>query len=371
MAFAVPLSSSPQPNILIVDDTPDNLRILSDMLSLQGYEVRKALSGNMALKSIQALHPDLILLDIMMPGIDGYEVCRRLKANPATLQIPIIFLSALNATEEKVKAFKLGAADYVTKPFQFEEIVARIEHQLHLCRLQQQLAAQNALLEAEKSKAEALLLNILPEPIVAQLRDHPHLGQLDLAHSANQVILAQFFPTATILFADIANFTDFATQVSPRTLVSLLNQIFSQFDHLADRYHLEKIKTIGDAYMVAGGIPVPQNDHAQAIAQMAIEMQTVITHFKTTTGKSFQLRIGINTGPVIAGILGIKKFSYDLWGDAVNIASRMEFHGEPGRIQVSETTYEMLKDEYVFSPRGMVHVKGKGMMQTYWLLGKR
>lgn len=372
--------SSPLQNILIVDDTPQNLRILSDVLSRRGYEVRQSISGEMALISVQTRRPDLILLDIMMPGMDGYEVCKQLKADPQTRQIPIIFLSALNATEEKVKAFTMGAADYVTKPFQFEEIVVRIEHQLRLRQLQQQLADKNQLLEAEKHKADELLRNILPEAIANKLKAQAGRHRPEdfgeelaegLAEGLEGVPLADFFDSATILFADIVNFTAFATRVQPKVLVKSLNQIFSRFDRLADIYGLEKIKTIGDAYMVAGGIPVTRPDHAEAIAMMALEMQSAIEDFRMITGAPFQLRIGINTGPVIAGVIGYKKFSYDLWGDAVNVASRMESQGEPGRIQVTETTYDQLRHRYCFEARGSIDVKGKGSMKTYWLLSRQ
>lgn len=364
----LPPTGDSSQSILIVDDTPENLRILSDVLGQRGYEVRQAISGGMALVSVQTLLPDLILLDIMMPEMDGYEVCRRLKDDPLTRKVPIIFLSALSATEEKVRAFALGASDYVTKPFHFEEIVARIEHQLKIRQLQRQLAEQNQLLSAEKKKAEDLLRNILPEAIADKLKDQPNI---EMVQNAQGIPLAESFESATILFADIVNFTRMTEQVPPRQLVRYLNQIFSRFDQLTEKYKLEKIKTIGDAYMVAGGIPVEREDHAEAIAAMALDMQKVISQFEIRSGTPFQLRIGINTGPVIAGVIGIKKFSYDLWGDAVNVASRMESQGEPGRIQVTESSYEILRDRYHFERRGTLDIKGKGWMNTYWLLGKR
>ena len=158
--------------------------------------------------------------------------------------------------------------------------------------------------------------------------------------------------------------------MSPLELVNLLNQMFSTFDKLAQKYGLEKIKTIGDAYMVAGGLPVPRGDHAEAVAQMALDMQEAIKQFQADLGEPFQIRIGINTGPVIAGVIGIKKFIYDLWGDTVNVASRMESSGIPGRIQVSATTYDILKDKFLLEKRGAVLIKGKGEMITYWLTEK-
>jgi sensor domain CHASE-containing protein/class 3 adenylate cyclase len=213
-------------------------------------------------------------------------------------------------------------------------------------------------LEKEKHKTEKLLLNVLPHSIAEKLKNH-------------QGIIAESFDDVTILFADLVGFTSLAGRLSPLDVVNFLNNIFSSFDRLAEKYGLEKIKTIGDAYMVASGLPNPRPDHAEAIAGMALEMQGIIREMSQAKSESFTMRIGINTGRVVAGVIGTKKFSYDLWGDAVNVASRMESSGEPGKIQVSETTYEVLKDKYIFQPRGLISVKGKGEMLTYWLIGKK
>ncbi|MDX2256411.1 MAG: transporter substrate-binding protein [Pseudanabaenaceae cyanobacterium bins.39] len=212
-------------------------------------------------------------------------------------------------------------------------------------------------LQAEQEKSENLLLNILPQAIVKQLKS----GSNAIASRSDNV---------TILFADIVDFTTLSTQVTPGELVSMLNEIFSSFDMLADQLGLEKIKTIGDAYMVVGGLPTPRDDHAEAIAEMAIAMQGVITKFKRDEQESFRLRIGINTGSVVAGVIGIRKFIYDLWGDAVNLASRMESHGIAGGIQVTESTYNLLKNNYSFWHRGKVFIKGRGEMDTYMLLNR-
>jgi len=175
----------------------------------------------------------------------------------------------------------------------------------------------------------------------------------------------------TVLFADIVNFTQLAARMSPTELVNLLNQIFSAFDRLAERHGLEKIKTIGDAYMAVGGVPLPRPDHAEAIAEMALDMQTAIAQLNLEQHEVFPIRIGINTGPVVAGVIGIKKFIYDLWGDTVNIASRMESEGLAGCIQVTTSTYQRLKDQYLFIERGEIPVKGRGVMQTYLLVGRK
>ncbi len=343
----------PKANILIVDDLPNNLRLLSTLLADQGYEVGKALNGQMALKSAQAAPPDLILLDINMPEMDGYEVCEHLKANDQTREIPVIFISALDDVLDKVKAFKIGGVDYITKPFQNEEVLARVQTHLNL------QALQNAL-RKEQEKSERLLLNILPQAIVKELKQKPGATP------------TQSFAEATFLFADIASFTPNSSCMPPAEVVNLLNQVFSTFDQLAERHGVEKIRTIGDSYFVAGGLPLVRQDHAEAIAEMALDMQKAITRFLWPDGKSLGLRVGINSGgPVVAAVIGIKKFAYDVWGDAVNLASRMESQGEAGRIQVAAATYERLQDQYEFEKRGAIAVKGKGEMTTYWLIGKK
>jgi class 3 adenylate cyclase len=202
------------------------------------------------------------------------------------------------------------------------------------------------------------LLNILPQVIADQLK-------------RDNSVPPTYFQTVTILFADIVGFTALASQMSPTELVDLLGSIFSAFDQLTEHYGLEKIKTIGDAYMVVGGLPVPREDHAEAIAQMALDMQREIAHFQLDGYGTLQLRIGINTGPVVAGVIGIKKFIYDLWGDTVNVASRMESQGLPGKIQITAATYRYLQDKYICQERGTTMVKGKGEMMTYWLTGNR
>ena len=213
-------------------------------------------------------------------------------------------------------------------------------------------------LRGEQERSESLLLNILPKAIAEELKN-------------NQSASPTLFEDATIMFADLVNFTPLSARMSATDLVNLLNDIFSAFDELAEQHGLEKIKTLGDAYMVAGGLPVPRPDHAEAIAEMALDMQQAIAQFQTDIGESFQIRIGINTGPVVAGVIGIKKFIYDLWGDTVNTASRMESHGIPGTIQLTEDTYQRLHERYVLSKRGEIDIKGKGQMTTYFLKGRK
>ena len=213
------------------------------------------------------------------------------------------------------------------------------------------------LLEKEYERSEKLLLNILPKEIAMQLKENPKR-------------LAETYPSVTILFADIVGFTGIASTAPADELVEELNNIFSAFDHLADRYELEKIKTIGDAYMVAGGIPVPVPDHAERVARMSLDMLDEIKKF-SILGNKLNIRIGFHTGPVVAGVIGVRKFSYDIWGDAVNIASRLESHGASGKVHVSKQVYEILKDKFDFKARGKIQVKGIGEIETYFLTGER
>ncbi|MFB2923641.1 MULTISPECIES: adenylate/guanylate cyclase domain-containing protein [Aerosakkonema] len=653
---------APKANILVVDDIPGNIKLLTQILSNHGYKVRVSPSGKLALQSSQSNPPDLILLDINMPEMDGYEVCQHLKKSEQTRDIPVIFISALDEAINKVKAFGVGGVDYITKPFEPSEVLARIENQLRLRELQLQLIEQNELLqkhlearrqteleirlllvttqainrhndihsalqavlhlvcitiqwdygeawipsenrsvlecsqgwysndpkflefrnqsltvtyapnvgfqgkiwadkqpqwsedisfaknlffldsqmrdagltsafgvpislenevlaiivfynkkftpknsrvidlvtavaaqlgslihrkkteeilritqeryrsivenavegiyqttpngrylsanlalariygydsaeelmtclqnieqqlyvdphrrrdflaEMEKNhavlgfeaqvyrkdgkiiwisenaravrdskekllyyegtvsditarkiaeqKTEKLLLNILPKPVADRLQQ-------------NQQVIADSFADASVLFADLVGFTNLASQKNPTEIIQLLNQIFSEFDQLSKQHGLEKIKTIGDAYMVVGGVPIPGADRVEAIAEMALDMHAVIVKFNTETRENLRLRIGINIGPVVAGVIGLTKFIYDLWGDTVNVASRMESTSIPGETQVTAAVYDRLKAKFLFQERGTVQIKGKGEMTTYFLTGRK
>lgn len=210
-------------------------------------------------------------------------------------------------------------------------------------------------LAIEQARSDKLLLNILPESIASRLK----------AESLN---IADSHEAVTIMFADLVNFTQISAGMPPSELVNLLNQVFSRFDQLSEKYGLEKIKTIGDAYMVVGGVPNARPDHAEAVVRMALDMQRVLREVAAKNGKDIKMRIGINSGPVIAGVIGNSKFSYDLWGDTVNVASRMEHYAQPDTIQVTEATYQLLKDKFSFRALGLIEVKGRGPVAAYVLL---
>ena len=211
-------------------------------------------------------------------------------------------------------------------------------------------------LRHEQDRAESLLLNILPRSIADRLK-------------ADESTIADQFAAASILFADVVDFTPFAERLRPAEVVEILDDLFTHFDLLADRYGVEKIKTIGDSYMAAAGVPTPDPSHARVMALMALDMREAMRTQDAMGHLGLELRIGINSGPVVAGVIGRKRFLYDLWGDAVNMASRMESHGTPGQIQVTRATYELLKDEFELAPRGPVAIKGKGEVETWYLIG--
>jgi class 3 adenylate cyclase len=254
----------------------------------------------------------------------------------------------------KISPFSLFANNFYLISANCIGIVANYQIELFMRRI----FWQTRQLKIEKQNSEKLLLNILPKSIADRLKQ-------------DNKTIADSFAHATVLFADIVGFTEISHHVSPVELVNLLNEIFSQFDYLAEKYQLEKIKTIGDAYMIVGGLPFPRKDHAQAVAKMALSMLETINIFNEKMGYDFKMRIGINSGEVVAGVIGIKKFIYDLWGDTVNIASRMESHGIPNKIQITQTTYNLLKNEFICEERGIISIKGKGDMQTYFLLESR
>ncbi|MGB2833158.1 MAG: adenylate/guanylate cyclase domain-containing protein [Methylotenera sp.] len=215
-----------------------------------------------------------------------------------------------------------------------------------------------ASLELEQARSEKLLLNILPAPIAERLK-------------ANDMRIADHYDSVTVMFADLINFTQMSEKMTPTQLIELLSQVFVKFDELAEKYQVEKIKTIGDSYMVISGAPLVCTDHADRIAKMALEMHAVLQEVSVKNGVALNMRIGINTGPVVAGVIGTAKFSYDLWGDTVNMASRMESTGLLGAIQVSQTTQQALQNAYEFTERVGVDVKGKGKLDTFILLGKK
>jgi len=343
--------------ILVVDDLRTNRLKLSLGLKQQGHTVAEAENGRQALDMLCAESFDLVLLDIMMPEMDGYEVLERMKKDDDLRGIPVIVISAQDELESVVRGIELGAEDYLPKSFDPVLLRARIDACLEKKRLRDMEQAYVREIQMEREKSERLLLNVLPAPIAERLKK-------------NQEIIADSFSDVSVMFIDIVNFTPLVSRMQPADMVTMLNHVFSAFDALVDRYGLEKVKTSGDSYLVVGNLSAPNGDHVEAMANLALGVIAMTSQFSRNDGAPFQFRIGIHAGSVMAGVIGIKKFIYDLWGDTVNTASRMESQGLPDAIQVTQEVYDRLKDRYTFRPRGEIQVKGKGNMMTYLLDGK-
>jgi len=341
-------------HLLLADDDETNRDILRRRLEKLGYRITICRDGQEALDIIQQVSPDLVLLDMLMPVMDGHEVLVRIKSDEKLHHLPVIMISALDQVEEIAHCIELGAEDYLAKPFNPILLRSRIGAALEKKRLRDIEQVYLRQIEEERTRSDKLLLNVLPQPIANRLKN----GESHIVNSYDEV---------TVMFADLVGCTILSTKLSPVMLVSLLDQIFSAFDELADRHGLEKIKTIGDAYMAAAGVPFPHSDHAAATVRMAMDMHKIVETFNRQARSDLQMRIGICTGPVIAGIIGQNRFIYDLWGDTVNTASRMESHGLPGKTQVTGTTYELLRERFQFEERGTIEVKGKGPMKTYFI----
>ena len=343
--------------ILVVDDNESNRDLLQRRLVHEGHTVVAAESGGKALDILTRETFDLILLDLMMPDMNGIEILERLKSDERLYGIPVIMISGLSETEAVIRCIEAGAEDYLPKPFNLVLLRARINACLERKRWREREQDYLARLREERDRSEALLRNILPDPIVRRL-------------NAGETTIADGFAEVSILFADLVGFTPAAALMTPERLVGKLNRIFTGFDHLALRLGVEKIKTIGDAYMAVGGLPEPRPDHAEAIAHFAIGMLEVLAEENTADGSMpFEVRIGIHSGPVVAGIIGRHKFIYDVWGDTVNIASRMESSGAPGRIHISDITQRHLAGRFHVEPRGLIELKGRGRAEAFFLLG--
>jgi len=352
--------------ILVVDDSRTLRRILIRELNSLGFQnITEAANGLEAIETVKSKSIDLMLLDMEMPELDGLGVLQTLKSDEVYKSLPIIVISGAEQFDKTIKCIEIGAEDYLPKPFDPVLLRARIFSSLEKKRLRdldkknmEMLNREKELLEVEQLKTEKLMLNILPRPIAERLKR----GEKNISGS---------YPDVTILFSDLVGFTKMSSQTSATDLVKLLNDLFTRFDKRADALGVEKIKTIGDAYMAVAGLPIPRPDHAQLCAELALGMFDDLTAFNQENGKQLNMRIGLNSGPVVAGVIGFTKFSYDLWGNTVNTASRMESTSRPGRVQVSPATYEAIKNDFVMEEGGMMECKGLGEILTHLLISKK
>lgn len=352
--------------ILVVDDSRTLRRILIRELNSLGFQnILEAADGLEAIETVKSKSIDLMLLDMEMPELDGLGVLEALKSDEVYKSLPIIVISGAEQFDKTIKCIEIGAEDYLPKPFDPILLRARIFSSLEKKRLRdldqkhmEMLNREKELLEVEQLKTEKLMLNILPRPIADRLKR----GEKNISGS---------YPDVTILFSDLVGFTKMSSQTSATDLVKLLNDLFTRFDKRADALGVEKIKTIGDAYMAVAGLPIPRPDHAQLCAELALGMFDDLKAFNQENGKELDMRIGLNSGPVVAGVIGYTKFSYDLWGNTVNVASRMESTSKPGRVQVSPATYEAIKSDFVVEEGGLMECKGLGEILTHLLVSKK
>jgi adenylate cyclase len=379
--------------ILVVDDLDVNVRLLAQVLRGAGYAAVTSTTDPRAVCALHGVHRyDLILLDLQMPGMDGFEVMEGLKKIEPEGYLPVVVITA--QPDHKLRALHAGARDFVGKPFELAEVLMRVRNMLEVRLLHKQETNYSKVLEhtvqevetsrelirrqndeltglydkivAEQDVSERLLLNLLPYQIAQRLKARPAL-----AVDGFPEVIADSFPEVTVLFADIVEFTRFSAGMSPERLVAMLNEIFSDLDGIVDARGLEKIKTIGDAYMAAAGLPEPAADHAARAAHMALDAMEALERFNLRNDYQLQLRIGINSGAVVAGVIGKHKFRYDLWGDTVNTASRMVSHGVAGRVQVTQATRQLLGEPFLFEERGIIDAKGIGNLHTWFLTGRR
>jgi adenylate cyclase len=363
--------------VLIVDDQEANVLLLERMLSGAGYV---SLASTRDPRAVCGLHGknryDLILLDLQMPVMDGFEVMEGLKEIEREGYLPVLVVTA--QPDHKLRALRAGAKDFVSKPFDLAEVLTRVHNMLEvrlyakaLEQTVQELEASREVIRgkndelkklfdqvvAERKVSERLALGVPPNSIAERLQARPDVTE-------------DRFADVTVLIADVVGLTTLSPALSPDRLALILEEIFTLFDGLSNERGLKKIKTLGNSYMAAAGVPLPSTDHAERAAHVSLDMIEVLDRFNERTASTLQVRIGINTGKVVAGVIGRRLFLYDVWGDAVNAASRMESHGVAGRVQVSESTRRLLGEPFHVEERGTLEVEGAGELKTWFLAGR-
>jgi len=396
---------APGRTIVIAEDSRVPAMILKKALESRGHTVHWGANGALALALVREHRPALVISDVEMPEMDGHALCRAVKSDPELRLTPVLMLTSLSATSDILDGLREGADAYVTKPYEPDHVLDRIDHLLaqdsaadrpgepleldyggerlrldvsrrqllnlllstyenilqqnsKLAEMHRDLADANRQVEESLRKTRELLYKVFPARIADELAD---TGQSEPRH----------FDAVTVLFTDFVGFTKTAETLSPRQLIADLDRYFLRFDQLLGGCGMEKLKTIGDAYMAAAGVPEPTGSHAVDAAMFAIgirEAVGMIGREQQAAGLPvFPIRIGLHTGPLVAGVIGERRFLYDLWGDTVNTASRMESKGEPGRINVSAATHELLAPFFECTPRGRIEVKGKGEVEMFFL----
>jgi adenylate cyclase len=349
--------------ILVVDDQPANVLLLQRMLGEAGY---RSIMSTLDPRTVRELHEtnryDLILLDLQMPGMDGFQVMEGLKEIETAGYLPVLVITA--QPDHKLRALRAGAKDFISKPFEVAEVLTRVHNMLEVRLLHVEIRRKNAELKtlfdqvvAERKLSERLALHVPPDSIAARLQARPD-------------VTADSFADVTVVIGDIVGFADLTPTASPGQLALFIDEIFAHFDGLAQARGVKKIKTLGNSYMAAAGVPVSASDHAARAAHLSLDMIDTLDRFNERSGHSLQVRIGIASGAVVAGVIGKRLYLYDVWGDAVTIASRMESHGVAGRVQVSDSTRRLLGDPFLLEERGVLQVEGKGEIKTWFVNGR-
>lgn len=337
------MAGSDRKLVLIVDDTPTNVAVVSGVLK-DAFRTKVATNGEKALAiAFGPERPDLILLDVMMPGMDGYEVCRRLKADPRTRDVPVIFLTAKTDSIDEEKGFEVGAVDYIHKPFSGPIVLARVKTQL---------ALQEALEEAHEAREQAdqLLHALLPQKAADEIR-------------AIGTVIPRRYENVAVLFCDVTNFTSYCDKHEPEDVVSRLDALFVIFERVTAKHGLEKIKTIGDGFMAAAGLLHAHDDPLGAAVACGLEMTSTLIDAHL----GWEVRVGVHAGPVVAGVVGQERYQFDIWGDTVNVAARMVGMSTPGSVAATQEIWEQLSTKFAGEALGELEVKGKGTIAVFGL----
>ncbi len=363
--------------ILVVDDQAANVLLLEGMLKGAGYVAVTSTRDPRAVCELhRASHFDLILLDLQMPGLDGFEVMEALKEVEKDGYLSVLVVTAQPG--HKLRALQAGAKDFVSKPFDLAEVLTRVHNMLEvrlfaraLERTVKDLEASRELIRAknvelkklfdqvvaERKVSERLALNVPPDSIAARLKARPD-------------VTADSFADVTVLVADVVGFAELTPAVSAERLALMIDEVFAVFDDLAGQRGLKKVKTLGNSYMAASGVPEPAADHPARAAHLSLDMLQAMERLDERVSAKLQVRIGIATGPVVAGVIGRHQYLFDVWGDAANTASRMESHGVAGRVQVAESTRLRLGEPFQLEERGVIELEGPGELKTWFLTGR-
>lgn len=356
MTVSCPIPRHPTGRALVVDDSETNRRLLAALLAADGQTATTVGGGAEALQVMATDAFDVILLDLMMPDMDGFATLAAIRADGRWAETPVVVVSALHDEASLVRAIDAGADDYLTKPIQATVLRARVRASVDRSQtraLQRRLMAE---LQAERDRAERLLHNILPPAIARRLQ-------------ASNATIADNVAAATVVFVDVVGFTPMAAHASPEAMVACLNALFGEYDRLALYLGIEKIKTIGDAYMAVAGVPEPREDHAAVAVRFAQAACTAASRLRGPDGAPLHVRAGVHCGPLVAGVVGSHKYAYDVWGDVVNTAARLQSAAQPDRVLLSDDVRKALRGRpWHISDSFECDLKGKGRVSAAYLL---